>query len=60
MRTKYRCPRCLKTFEDPKQADQHEHQGGIEADPVREIKADDVELEQTGLDEWTFSRGGHD
>lgn len=61
MSTKYRCPRCLETFEDPYEADQHEHEGDPEADPVREIEAADVEIEQTTFREWderAFRRAG--
>lgn len=53
MVTKYRCGRCLRTFDDPHEADKHDHEGSFDVVSVREIEARERrETEQTGLADW--------
>lgn len=52
MVTKYRCSRCLRTFDDAHEADQHDHEDAFDASVVREIEGREVETEQTGLADW--------
>lgn len=51
MVTKYRCSRCLRTFKDPHEADQHEHDGTVVAS-IREVDGREQRTEQTRMADW--------
>lgn len=53
MTSKYRCPRCRATFDDPCEADRHGHTGGPPPDPIREVDVRVVETQQTGVTDWS-------
>lgn len=50
--TKYRCSRCLRTFDEPYEADQHEHEGAFDRSVIREIEESEIGGEQSELSAW--------
>jgi hypothetical protein len=50
--TKWRCSRCQRTFDEPHQADKHDHAGPGEAQ-IREIEVEPApETRATSLTDW--------
>lgn len=50
--TRWRCARCQHTFDEPYEADQHDH-AGREAE-IREIEVLPKDTVPTSLSEWGF------